>query len=262
MGEDLPKVKQVSLRPSPKSSPGKVKVHQIQPQNQTTIHFNQVWVFCLGRVFVFLGLCFTVERHQLELQAFDGLQVGLLCKLSGLGWGSLLSLWLKCSSLSNWNSCPIVCSLMCFWFCCCLLTQNKYVVALKVLFNNELQQLHIEHQLQCEIEIHLISNILIFCAYMVISTTKYYVTTFSIIFLCAVHQHSQMLLPFSILTYFLDAFHIPMLYIHTLLHLKVVLPIDETNIAHSSRTQQKDMKYPLQCGLQYPSTLTIQYFLI
>jgi hypothetical protein len=26
MGEDLPKVKQVSLRPSPKSSPGKVKV--------------------------------------------------------------------------------------------------------------------------------------------------------------------------------------------------------------------------------------------
>jgi hypothetical protein len=59
------------------------------------------------------------------------------------------------------------------------------------------------------------------------------------IFLCAVHQHSQMLLPFSTLTYFLDTFHIPMLYIHMLLHLKVALPIDETNITHSSKTHNK-----------------------
>jgi len=81
------------------------------------------------------------------------------------------------------------------------------------------------------------------------------------IFLCAVHQHSQMLLPFSALTYFLDTFHIPMLYIHMLLHLKVALPIDETNITHSSRTHnKKDMKDPLQCGLQYPSTFSFFSF--
>jgi hypothetical protein len=59
------------------------------------------------------------------------------------------------------------------------------------------------------------------------------------IFLYAIHQHSQMLLPFSTLTYFLDTFHIPMLYIHMLLHLKVALPIDETDITHSNRTHNK-----------------------
>jgi serine/threonine protein kinase len=107
-----------------------------------------------------------------------------------------------------------------FWFCCCW--QSKYVVALKVLFKNQLQQSQVEHQLRREIEIqsHLRHpNILRLYGYFYdqvycyIFTYCFSVWSISILWL----------LPFSTMTYHSDT-QLQFCIFAALLHLKVVLP--------------------------------------